>query len=162
MMKKFKIKSNLLSVFTLIELLVVIGIIGVLSAVVLASLNSARIKGADASVKSNLANMRSQADLWYSNNSETYGTWNAGTKATCPVAVVAGSIMNDPNIIKAIASALSAAGNGTSCQVSGGSYAIAVGMDTANQAWCVDSQGTSKLKTGVATPDLAITASACN
>src|SRR5258708_29673004 len=44
--------------FTLIELLVVIAIIGVLSTVILASLNNARKGGSDSSVKSNLANMR--------------------------------------------------------------------------------------------------------
>ncbi len=148
--------------FTLIELLVVIAIIGILSSVVLASLNTARTKGADASVKSNLHNMRAQAELYYSSNSDSYGTWNAGVKATCPTSVVAGSIFNDTNIIKAVAAALSSGVNGTSCISVGGSYAIAVGMKTANQAWCIDSTGASKLKTGVATPDLAITGSACN
>ncbi len=51
--------------FTLIELLVVIAIIGILSSVVLASLNSARGKGQVAVVKSNLANMRAEAALYY-------------------------------------------------------------------------------------------------
>jgi prepilin-type N-terminal cleavage/methylation domain-containing protein len=53
--------------FTLIELLVVIAIIGILSSVVLASLNSARTKGQIAAIKSNLKNMISQAELAYSN-----------------------------------------------------------------------------------------------
>ena len=51
--------------FTLIELLVVIAIIGILASVVLASLNSARIKGQIASIKSNLKNMIPQAELAY-------------------------------------------------------------------------------------------------
>ncbi len=51
--------------FTLIELLVVIAIIGILSAVVLASLNTARNKGADAAIKSNIDNARAAAELFY-------------------------------------------------------------------------------------------------
>ncbi|MFT5037268.1 MAG: prepilin-type N-terminal cleavage/methylation domain-containing protein, partial [Candidatus Azotimanducaceae bacterium] len=51
--------------FTLIELLVVIAIIGILASVVLASLNTARDKGADAAIKSNLANTRAQAEIVY-------------------------------------------------------------------------------------------------
>ena len=51
--------------FTLIELLVVIAIIGILSAVVLASLNTARDRGADAAKQSNLNNIRAQAELYY-------------------------------------------------------------------------------------------------
>ena len=51
--------------FTLIELLVVIAIIGILSSVVLASLNTARNKGADASVKANLSGARAEAQIFY-------------------------------------------------------------------------------------------------
>src|SRR3989344_5805221 len=51
--------------FTLIELLVVIAIIGLLSSVVLASLNSARNKGADAAIKSQLKSLQSQAEIIY-------------------------------------------------------------------------------------------------
>ncbi|MSU74648.1 type II secretion system protein, partial [Candidatus Kaiserbacteria bacterium] len=74
-------KFNLKRGFTLIELLVVIAIIGVLSAVVLASLNSARSKGNDAGVKANLATVGTQAALYLSDNANSYGTFPLDT---CP------------------------------------------------------------------------------
>src|SRR4051812_1934901 len=62
-------KTNKEQGFTLIELLVVIAIIGILSSVVLASLNTARGKGADATIKGNLDQIRTQAEVVYDNNS---------------------------------------------------------------------------------------------
>ena len=76
-------KNTLRQGFTLIELLVVIAIIGILASVVLASLNSARQKGADAAAKANLSNMRAAAELFYDDESpHTYDTFCAGTTAT--------------------------------------------------------------------------------
>jgi type IV pilus assembly protein PilE len=54
--------------FTLIELLVVIAIIGILASVVLASLNTARDKGADAAITSTVNNTRAQAAIHYEDN----------------------------------------------------------------------------------------------
>ena len=51
--------------FTLIELLVVIAIIGVLSAVVLASLNTAPQWGNDAAIQSDMATIQTQAEIYY-------------------------------------------------------------------------------------------------
>ena len=68
-MKKKLLKSdNKTTGFTLIELLVVIAIIGILSAVVVASLNSAREKGKITSIKGNLKSIMTQAELFYSDN----------------------------------------------------------------------------------------------
>jgi prepilin-type N-terminal cleavage/methylation domain-containing protein len=58
--------------FTLIELLVVIAIIGILSSVVLASLNSARKKGRDARRISDIKQLQLALELFYDNNSSEY------------------------------------------------------------------------------------------
>ena len=63
--------------FTLIELLVVIAIIGVLSSVVLASLNTARLKAADASVKSEVVQLRNIMAFEYTDTG-TYDAIKAG------------------------------------------------------------------------------------
>jgi type II secretion system protein G len=54
--------------FTLIELLVVIAIIGILSSVVLSSLNSARAKARDAKRKMDLHSLELAVQLYYSTN----------------------------------------------------------------------------------------------
>ena len=129
--------------FTLIELLVVIAIIGILASVVLASLNTARGKGANAAVKSNLNNMRAQAELVYDSASpNSY----AGVCA-------------DANVIKGIAGAVSAGGStkqadnavnvaaGTVCENTATGWAVQSALKVAeggNQFWCVDNTGTSK------------------
>lgn len=57
--------------FTLIELLVVISIIGLLSSIVLTSLNSARIKARDTQRKSDLHQIGLAMELYYDSN-QTY------------------------------------------------------------------------------------------
>jgi prepilin-type N-terminal cleavage/methylation domain-containing protein len=61
-------KINTKRGFTLIELLVVIAIIGLLSSVILASLNSARIKGRDARRISDMEEIKTALELYYSDH----------------------------------------------------------------------------------------------
>lgn len=72
-------KSHSNQGFTLIELLVVIAIIGLLSSVVLASLNTARAKARDAKRQSDMHAMQVALELYYSTNG-TYpvtGNWQS-------------------------------------------------------------------------------------
>ena len=74
--------------FTLIELLVVIAIIGILSSVVLASLNTARVKARDARRMADLHSLELAIALYYDSNNGTFpnndntraGDWSAAYK----------------------------------------------------------------------------------
>lgn len=134
--------------FTLIELLVVIAIIGILSSVVLASLNSARSKGNDAAIKSNLNNTRAQAAIYY-DTPQNYGTVAddaVATNATCSLA----STVFDPaatnNINGMVVAAQAAAGVNALCSygANGATWAAYVPLKTpasGKNGWCVDSNG---------------------
>jgi prepilin-type N-terminal cleavage/methylation domain-containing protein len=137
--------------FTLIELLVVIAIIGILSSVVLASLNTARGKGSDAKIKANLSGLRTAAEIYYDNNS-SYGV----ATDSC-----SGGMFSNTVMLPYTTSSNYPGSPSLSCHSSGSAYAVSVPLTSAPDAntdnWCVDSVGTSK---AIAVP-LAIGATNC-
>jgi len=137
--------------FTLIELLVVIAIIGILSSVVLANLNSARTKGADAAIQSNLSNLRSQAELYYDTTGNgSYGAIGSASSFNFCFTTAANTLFVNAKIRQFIDAAYDASGNNSNIRCGafpvGGpvsSYIVSVPLKSSG-FWCIDSQGASK------------------
>ena len=112
--------------FTLIELLVVIAIIGILAAIVLVSLSSARNRAKDARAQADMAQIRTAAELVYS--------------STLSYATVA-CTLTDPNI-SALCTDITAQTTYVPTIVAGAN-AYCAKTRLINGYWCVDSTGVS-------------------
>lgn len=141
-------KKNSQSGFTLIELLVVIAIIGILASVVLASLNTARAKGADAAIKSGMANARAQAELYYDNNTSSYAT--VCTAATGVTSILLGAVKNSPDADGAMSNNAATTATAATCNDSAGAWAAEIPLKTSGAGfYCVDSTGKSQVNSAL-------------
>lgn len=139
--------------FTMIELLVVVAIIGMLSSIILSALNSSRNKGANASIKENLANARAQAELYMETDSPN------GYGGVCSVGPSAGGVKSIRDMVAAAYASSRATsvsyviGTGNQidttlavCHAQSANWAVSVPLkiaEGANLYWCVDSTGIS-------------------
>ncbi len=126
--------------FTLIELLVVIAIIGILSSVVLASLNTARAKGKDAAVKTDMDSVVAQSAIYYG-DAGGYGDTAGANDCTA-------GMYADTNIQSAFSGIDAQNGSAVrACYADGTDYAVAVTRPADSNYtpdttyWCADSSG---------------------
>ena len=145
--------------FTLIELLVVIAIIGILSSVVLVSLNSARSKGKDGRVQEEA----SQIKTWLESNNNgtsynditstaTAGTANNAGTSTLSTSTGLGLLLSDINTLEGAYPSIYVVSTGASASSSTiGTYSVYVKQS--NGYFCVSSSGNSVTNTtGAAIP----------
>ena len=143
--------------FTLIELLVVIAIIGILSAVVLAALNTARSKGSDAAAKSDLDGIRTQAAIDYDSYGNQYysgtapATAGTGSATSCttvsPTMFWNTDATASTSLVAAIANDNGKVAASCTFPIGGASWAIYVPLQNnvgTATGWCIDSTGQSK------------------
>ena len=154
-MKKFTKYSR---GFTLIELLVVIAIIGILSAIVLASLSTARSKGKDAAAEEQMSGARAQMEIYAGSNANSYAGGCAST--TMGVANILAGVKSSEGIAGAVQTTEASVGayNLITCHdtPTSGSTAwaaeapLSASVTGAPVMWCVDSTGAAYKSTSTA------------
>lgn len=134
--------------FTLIELLVVIAVIGILSSIVLVSLNSARGKGKNAKAQTEMRGLKTVLETGYSVNGYTTtlltissGEITAGTGDAAKFVTSLRTAAPDAKIWGSISSSAYAMYTRLPSKASS---TLAIG-----EVWCVDSTGKAGLNTSV-------------
>jgi uncharacterized RDD family membrane protein YckC len=106
----------------------IIAILGILSSVVLVSLSTARQKGQDAQVMTDLQQIRANAELYYGANNNSYSYAKSCASGMFLNTNIQQLITNLPN-------------GGVWCYAEGTSYAVSSNLNTSISGYCVDSSG---------------------
>jgi Tfp pilus assembly major pilin PilA len=119
---------------------VVIAIIGILAGIVLAALGNTRQKGADAGVQGNLDTIRTEAEVFASNNGNSYSNVCTGDST---ITAALASARNTTGVTAAVNTAYGTTGAASTvtCHSSATGWGVEAPLKSISAFWCVDSTG---------------------
>ena len=134
--------------FTLIELLVVIAIIGILAALVLVALGSARDKANDTRVKSGISQLRTLAETIYDSDNSSYSKIQGCFSTAAPVSPACAGQEAAVTKLVADVNAANSTSTGTSVAAvsNGTAYCVTAKLKSnSSQYFCADSTGIARV-----------------